>query len=842
MLWSEPVDAALRWVSFNSDVVVTGPPGSGRSSVLAHVARLLRSRDRQVVTLAGLSTAADLPFGAIATHPTLSTWLETRPTLATVATRLRAALGTDGVLLVDDAHLLDPLTLALVESARSHGRTTLVVAGDTTHPSVRRLTRQAQRVRCEPLGVRRTTLLLTDHEGREVEASLAAQLTTQSGGNPTITLMLFDAARFSGAIGLVDGVWRETSPLDDVPTTGLVDTLTLDLSPESLDALRLLAWRGPVDLTEARQLVPGPTVGDLASAGLVLVHRVRQELEVVLAPPLLARALRAGLSTLDVHDLTVRVSRPSGRSDLAARRIPTTGSAYWWAEAAQSAPDAVDQALAESVSVLSERLHVRLASLWERWRADPRPEPALPLLRLLLIQDTTVLDALEVLRSTVVRLDDRSRAVASFLMLRAQLRKWSPAMFATATGHDTPDAPSPEHLFSTILDALPTDRSPVLTARALPTTTPPGLEKVVELVRGLAALESGRPASALTTSDDQTDEPILAEHLNTVHGDALVLQGRVSEAVEWNRRLLSRASDDLDPLALRFAARGLATALFVAGDTSGSWRAISAVLRLGHPGPLSSPYDVRTLSIAAVIRARAGDTALAATMLREIEPRHRSFSPGLDFVVPWAEAEIGYARRTGATDASARLWEAGERFWRDGAATSALACWCLRASVATAEELAQLEALSAEAQVPLFAPLVEAHRQLSHGTSTQVLRALRPLTVGGPLVRLALQTATSRRAEEGGEALTREQIFALGGPALERSWGSDPLLPADGRLSLTPRESEIAELARAGASNKEIATTFVLSVRTVENHMRSILKKLGMGSRADLRRWDPAHP
>jgi DNA-binding NarL/FixJ family response regulator len=63
-----------------------------------------------------------------------------------------------------------------------------------------------------------------------------------------------------------------------------------------------------------------------------------------------------------------------------------------------------------------------------------------------------------------------------------------------------------------------------------------------------------------------------------------------------------------------------------------------------------------------------------------------------------------------------------------------------------------------------------------------------------------------------------------------------------GRLSLqvevlSDREREVALLARAGLSNRQIADRLVLSVRTVENHMSRALRKLGCTTRADLDFW-----
>ncbi|MGW2702982.1 LuxR C-terminal-related transcriptional regulator [Streptomyces sp. NPDC001340] len=56
---------------------------------------------------------------------------------------------------------------------------------------------------------------------------------------------------------------------------------------------------------------------------------------------------------------------------------------------------------------------------------------------------------------------------------------------------------------------------------------------------------------------------------------------------------------------------------------------------------------------------------------------------------------------------------------------------------------------------------------------------------------------------------------------------------------LSPREQEVAQLAGAGLSNREIAATLHLSPRTVEQHVARALKKLGAVSRHDLAQPDP---
>lgn len=57
-----------------------------------------------------------------------------------------------------------------------------------------------------------------------------------------------------------------------------------------------------------------------------------------------------------------------------------------------------------------------------------------------------------------------------------------------------------------------------------------------------------------------------------------------------------------------------------------------------------------------------------------------------------------------------------------------------------------------------------------------------------------------------------------------------------GAASLTASERRIAELAAAGASNREIAQQLFLTVKTVESHLSSAYRKLDIGGRSELER------
>jgi len=83
-------------------------------------------------------------------------------------------------------------------------------------------------------------------------------------------------------------------------------------------------------------------------------------------------------------------------------------------------------------------------------------------------------------------------------------------------------------------------------------------------------------------------------------------------------------------------------------------------------------------------------------------------------------------------------------------------------------------------------------------------------------------------AERWSERATRELARIGGRPPAPRT--------------LTAGEQRIAELAAAGATNREIAAAMFLSDKTVESHLTHIYRKLGMTSRRELAAWARTAP
>jgi DNA-binding CsgD family transcriptional regulator len=100
---------------------------------------------------------------------------------------------------------------------------------------------------------------------------------------------------------------------------------------------------------------------------------------------------------------------------------------------------------------------------------------------------------------------------------------------------------------------------------------------------------------------------------------------------------------------------------------------------------------------------------------------------------------------------------------------------------------------------------------------------------GGDLLLDALQTYEGLGATwDAGRARAELRTLRVDPRARAQRW-----LTAFGDV-LSPREAEVAHLAGMGRKNREIAEALFLSPRTVEAHVASVLRKLGVDSRHDL--------
>ncbi|MEU6293419.1 LuxR C-terminal-related transcriptional regulator [Streptomyces sp. NPDC046988] len=220
-------------------LVVTGPAGFGKTRL---VTEALRGLD--YARAAGTPEARDIPFAAFA-H-----------LLPEGVTLHRAVHLLSGVrlLLVDDAHLLDSASAALVHQLAVHGRTRLLVVateGPAVPGAVSRLWsgELLPRLALEPLPAEQTAELLTAEAGTRLEPLTADRLHRLCRGDLRLLRDLLTAVRDHGLLVSVPGTdqraWR-----GPVPITAAVRERTAQLldreRPEECETLERLAFAEPL--------------------------------------------------------------------------------------------------------------------------------------------------------------------------------------------------------------------------------------------------------------------------------------------------------------------------------------------------------------------------------------------------------------------------------------------------------------------------------------------------------------------------------------------------------------------------------------------------------------------
>ncbi|WP_166979074.1 LuxR C-terminal-related transcriptional regulator [Paramicrobacterium fandaimingii] len=819
-------------------VLLSGDVGSGKSTVLRSLREPLRAAGRSVVELSGVGDAVAL--GAFLKHTALAPGSTSRfgPSEATESL-LDLVGGSRATILIDDVHRLDAASMTVIDTVlRQHPDRLSIVA---TVPYAAGSDDRWASVLCgaatdqiPALGVADVVEYMGELLGGQVEGGLAAAIAGRSGGIPRVVQKLTFAAFDNHAITNVHGRWAQTGVLDNVPTRSLMDGLMAQLDDQLREGLELIAWFGLMNVTHARRILGDDCITGLDRAGRLAVFERPAENAIAVSPPVLANSLRLHLSPTRRAVFRARLDESLGVGELRTpeRTLPAA------VEPVGGYPE--DAPAHQQVTVLAESVRTK-ASLWQKtWDERRDVASALPLLRLRLLDGLDTIDVDRVFAETAASTSDRSEHVGSYALLRGQWQAYCGGSFVDGLRSDSGPSGTlvaPE-MGQAFLHRLVQQFDPEATTTTLSMAdvddaqdVPPALRGIAAIVRVEEALEAGAPDQALDVLDQwqgaRMQMPI-AHQLNALRGDALLMVGQVDDSIAWSRRRLSDAYDELSPFSVRVAARGLATALFIAGESDRALRALSVVLRIGRCGPVQSPFDERVFALAAVLHARDGHHGLAQTLLDELDATPRTSVPPLDFVRPWAHAEVASAL-TGAADAEP-LWRHGEELWATGRRASAAFSWAMTPTTLSDARLNRLTAAFATMRIPLLAPVVRLHETIAHGTTTEIADAAQSMVMGGA-IRTAAAEAAQQRATADGAAYSDAAYTEIAGRDVRAS-----VPQKTSSANVTAREQEIIDLVREGLSNREIAGRLFLSVRTIESHVYRAMQKLAVNDRSQLAR------
>ncbi|KOV59597.1 hypothetical protein ADL01_35355 [Streptomyces sp. NRRL WC-3618] len=273
-------------------VVVTGPSGHGKTRLVTEAVR-----GTDCVKVTGTPETRGIAFAAFA-H------VFPEPVSLHRAFQLLTGVRT---LLVDDAHLLDDSSAALVHQLAVHGRTRLLVVATDGAPAPGAVSRLwtgevLPRLALEPLPIEDTAQLIQVGAGGPVETLTARRLHHLCQGDLRLLRDLLGAVRERGELTLDadELMWRGPVPVTAAVRERAGQALHRARAEER-DALERLAFSEPLPLGLAD--VDLGALEALEADGLI---RVDAQSEVRLAHPLHGPVLRAGAGQLRAR----RLARP----------------------------------------------------------------------------------------------------------------------------------------------------------------------------------------------------------------------------------------------------------------------------------------------------------------------------------------------------------------------------------------------------------------------------------------------------------------------------------------------------------------------------------------------------
>lgn len=842
------VSIASRIASTNTDVLVVGDDGAGKTWTLDRIADAARQQGNEILTIAGRDTfvgGAFAPFittGSRFGFTDVSTATTSEQLVATFASKLG---GTTPCLMVDDIDLLsDPGIKVLREILAVSGATMICSAGLLVADWSRQPTplldlfteRTPTLVRVAPLAVDELDRLVVDILKGQPDAALLATLSTQSGGNPRVAKALLGAALESGLIGRDDGLWTEVGSLEDAPSAAIALALMGRLSPKEKNAVELLAWSGPLPARELERLVPSKTLELLNKRGRIALTHSPSNADVRVSPPALSRALRQLITDQRRQHFVELAAQALGGENvlnLSAAKV----TIHPWAAPSVS----FDHETAEFAGLISERGGIQEAAARVQWERTPNVQNACSLLGAMTNDKSSdVID--RIFSTTSFAEDDSLFSRIQFLIYEHQWRNNRGATAAEQEkwieeSRDRLGGSSEllEHIQRAVsLEAEATVITPELVEElAAPTGTDYG-DSWSAVIGASLELELCRPDDALERIDaapdigEHTWSTVYLEHART---EALLHLGWLSDAERWSRRRGRHYYDELDPVSYQFHILGLARSLTRQRRFREAWNALSDGLGLPTGRAVVIPR-APLFDLAAVIQAGLGNVDLARVMLNEAEAR---MHPNLPLFRPRIEiARAAVARATGDFDASdAILWEGGLAKAKLGYLATAGECWASLTSIRP-EHAAIAEDVVSRIESPAYRAILRVRIAQGSGDADAILDALDGTDefIPAATVNYILRSVDQLRTQNGLPSLSdEERATVFGSRAPQERHDADVL---------SARETEIAILARAGLTNREIAHRLFVSVRTVENHMYRVLRKLGLRKRQELSEtWRP---
>jgi len=281
-------------------VFLAGQAGVGKTRLLAELAASLDGHHIERAT--ATRSAQSLPFGALAHLLPDSPEVDRADLLAVIrGTLTRRAEGRPIVFVVDDAHLLDPMSAAFVHHIALTGSIKVALSlrsGEAAPDAIAALYRDGvlPRLELQPISRDEFDALVGAVLDGHVEPATLERLWAAAAGNVLYVRELILDAIEAGTLATQRNAWRWTGTAGAAPRLREVVFNHIGQLPGSQrQLLDLLAVAEPLGVDLVEQLAPSSSLADAERRGLVIVESNDRRTEARLAHPLFADALLLAL-------------------------------------------------------------------------------------------------------------------------------------------------------------------------------------------------------------------------------------------------------------------------------------------------------------------------------------------------------------------------------------------------------------------------------------------------------------------------------------------------------------------------------------------------------------------